>query len=180
MSNPKHIKRAIFDSGPLLLALTINFINKNNIQNFDKILQNAYDKIKNIQNPKRTLENFFSHFTRIYTTSHAIGELIGLVKSRLDFNVEYENKFWGNSIDYLKSKNLSEELIKFIELKSDIYYQELISSIGFVDTELIKLAIEHKFQLPIISIDSRTLKREANKKTIDVFILEDDIYSFIN
>jgi len=163
MKFPKPIKSAIFDSGPLLLALSLNYINKNYIQNDDEFLKLAYGKPAKIPTLKLTLEKFFNKFNKIYTTPHVIGELKGLVKSRLKLK-DNEYKFWIQSIDYLKRKNLSEKLLTLVELSDDSNYKNLIPSIGFVDTELIKLAFELKPRLTIISIDGRTLKREANKK----------------
>jgi hypothetical protein len=53
-----------------------------------------------------------------------------------------------------------------------------VQSIGFVDSELIKYSIESK--LPILSIDGRTLKKEAKKKNVEVLLLEEDIYAYID
>jgi uncharacterized protein YacL len=60
----------------------------------------------------------------------------------------------------------------------DKFFCPLISEIGVVDSELIKFAKESN--MPIISIDKKTLKKEANKKNVDVLIIDDDIYSYID
>ena len=167
--------KIIMDSGPLLVALTLNYVNVMNITNKEIYLRKSYKRLDNIQRPVFTLTKFFDGIHFFYSTPHVIGELTGLVKSRLELR-ENEYEFWKCSIDYLILKNFSEKLISLLELSNDSRISPLIQKIGFVDTELIKYANENN--LPILSIDKRTLKNEADKKKIDVLILEDDIYRY--
>ena len=177
MKNIPRIEKVIFDSGPLLLALTLNYINKKNISNKDYYLKNAYDKLDSIQRPYPTFTNFFEKIHFYYSTPHVIGEVIGLVRSKLKLK-DFENKFWDCSLDYLVKKKFSETLINILDLSKDPDIRPLIRNIGFVDSELIKYA--HEIKLPIISIDKRTLKKEADKKNVDVLVIEDDIYRFVD
>lgn len=168
-----HIKEVILDSGPLLIYLCLNYIRNKEIKNKEKLLFQAYDKAKHIPNVIDQFESYFNNINKIYTSSHIIGELKGLVKSRLkEIN---EDDFWQHSIEFLNRINFFEETIKLIELSNDNKFKNLIYKIGFVDSGLLKLADDKKVN--IISTDHRTLLKEAEKKNIGVLILLDDIFS---
>jgi len=177
MRNIPKLEKVILDSVPLLLVLTINYTIKKNLQDKESFIKKVYHKLDIFPNPVYTLMEFFNGISLIYTTPHVIGEVIGLVKTRLKLK-NNESEFWNISLEYLKRKNISEELISIIDLTNDIEIYQLVKSIGFVDSELIKYSIESK--LPIISIDGRTLKYEAKKKKVEVLVLEDDIYPYID
>lgn len=170
-------KEVIIDAGPLLLLLTLKYIESNNIIDGKLLLTKAYSKFSTITNSIESWNEFFEHFDKFYTTSHVIGELFGLVKSRLSLK-ENQNDFWLSCINFIKAQKLTENYIELLEVSNDSFCNHLISEIGFVDTELIKLA--KKNGMPILTIDERTLKTEAEKLALNVILIQDDIYQFIN
>ena len=170
------LKEVILDSGPLLLVLTIHFTNFYKRDDREALIKRVYSKLDKIPNPVYNLNKFFNSIDFLHTTPHAIGEVIGLVRSRLSLK-EHENEFWVSTLDFIKVKKMSEQLIPLIELSKDLKFCPLIDKIGIVDTELIKFAKESN--MPILSIDKRTLKHEAEKRNVDVLIIDDDIYKYI-
>jgi len=175
--NNNKLSKVILDSGPLLILLTLNYIEFYNKQNKDTIIRKVYSNFDNIPNPVYNLNRFFKEINYFHTTPHAIGEVIGLVKSRLKLK-DNENEFWISSFEFIKRNNFSEHLISLVELAENNHFTQLISQIGVVDSELINFAQESN--MPIISIDKRTLKKEAEKRNVEVLIIDDDIYNFLD
>lgn len=178
INRKQNLHKIIVDTGPLLVWLTLNFVKGRNFDEKVKVVHSVYSDVTMLKNSINDLESFFKNSTEIITTPHVIGELIGLVKSKLGFTKEQEYEFWDISIDFLSKMQLNEELITLVELYNEKSFQSLIPKIGFVDTELIKLS--QKLNIPILSIDKRTLKVEAEKKNVAVLILQDDIYLYLN
>lgn len=181
-NDKKHIangnRSLIVDSGPLLIALTNNYTQVMKIANREDYLKKVWDKSPQGIGNLLKIESVFEQITNFYTTPHAIGELIGLAKSRLNSKLPNQNEFWAISIEYLEAKNINENFIKILDLYHDENSLPLIQEIGFIDSELIKLAKE--IGLPILTIDSRTLKAKADKQGVDVIVLDEDIYTMIN
>lgn len=176
-NNELDIHSLIVDSGPMLISLAINYSYNVKINNFEKLMAKVWDKYPLYRIKTHDLKLFFERITCFFTAPHAIGELVGLAKSKLGFNIEQLNNFWDISIQYLLNKNLKEELIDLFSIYNKIESKLLINKIGLIDTELINLS--NKMNMPILTIDKRTLKTEAEKRTIDVIVLDDDIYRFI-
>jgi len=176
MATRQKINKVIFDTGPLLIALALNYVNETNYCNAKILLNRAYDKFDNIGLNISEWIDFFENFQTIYTSPHSIGEVIGLVNSRMRELIDI-NLFWDISIKYLSRKGLKEELISIIDLYNSKEVATLIPKIGFVDSELIKLSMS--LRVPILSIDKRTLGKEAEKKLVNVIIIQDDIYDYL-
>jgi len=171
------IDSLIIDSGPLLIALTVNYLYACNIERKNDYIDNIWDNFKKKEINPFQIKEYFQRLPNFYTTPHAIGELIGLARSKLKNKIDL-NHFWSISINYLKAKNINENFIKILDLYSDESSMPLIKEIGFIDSELIKLAKE--ICIPILTIDDRTLKAKADKQGVNVIILDDDIYRCID
>ncbi len=167
----------IVDSGPLLIALTVNYLSVRNIERKESYLAEIWDNFSKKGVRPFQIQEYFRRISNYYTTPHAIGELIGLSRSKFKNNYINQNEFWSISMDYLEAKNISEQFIQVLDLYHDESSLPLIQEIGFIDSELIKLAKE--IGLPILTIDSRTLKAKADKQGIDVIVLDEDIYTII-
>lgn len=175
--NLKHsIHNSIIDTGALLIALTLNYSAMEGITDND-ILRKVHSGVRGMESisPKQ-FSSFFSQISQIETTTHVLGELNGLVNSRLKFDGEKSKKFWNHSFYYLKKKNLNENLISYIELIENNKYKTLADSIGFVDTGLLKLGIDK--QIPIITTDYKTLSDKAYQSRIKVVHLQSDIFNY--
>lgn len=174
----------IIDSGPLLIALTVNYLTVKEISDHKSYLKRVWNKFADLNLNGSMVSEYFRRISNFHTTPHAIGELIGLAKSRLNLKLPDQNEFWAISIEYLEVKNIKENFIKILDLyhDEDLFNAEsgltLIQEIGFIDSELIKLAKE--IGLPILTIDSRTLKAKADKQGVDVIVLDEDIYKPMN
>lgn len=175
--NEPDIRSLIVDSGPMLISLALNYSYTIKINTLEKLLSKVWDKFSLYSINPHDLKLFFERVSTFLTTPHAIGELVGLAKSKLGFNIEQLNDFWHYSIQYLSNKNLKEEFIDLLSINNSVESNFLINKIGLIDTELIDLS--KIINLPILTIDKRTLKSEAEKKLIDVIVLDDDIYRFI-
>lgn len=170
------IKAAILDSGPLLIALSLNYAVQQEIEK-SEFVGKAYSKSKDKIYIDKA-EKLFSNLQTFYSTPHVVGEVIGLVRSKLKLKNE-EAIFWAKSIEYLSKKNFNEQFIGLLELSKDSKISDLIPQIGFVDSELIKLAIKMTDKkIPILSIDRRTLANKAQHKNVNVLIMDDVIHQF--
>ena len=168
----------IIDSGPLLIALTGNYLSVRNIERKESYLAEIWDNFNKKGISPFRIQEYFRRISNFYTTPHAIVELIGLSRSKFKNNYINQNEFWTISIEYLEAKNINEQFIRVLDLYHDGSSLPLIQEIGFIDSELIKLAKE--ICLPVLTIDSRTLKAKADKQGIDVIVLDEDIYTMIN
>ena len=99
------------------------------------------------------------------TTSHVIGELQGLEKSRLNLHEDNHVNFWRSSIHLLTQWNLDENLIRLIDLASHESLGSSLPRIGPSDAGLIELALRHDCVL--ITQDERTLAPEAWRVGLD-------------
>ncbi len=110
---------------------------------------------------KKNYIEFLSSIKTFVTTSQVIGELQGLVNSKLDLQKASKSIFWKSSAGYLKFKNLEEELIKIITTTFNPMHERYVFDIGFIDTGLIELA--KSSNLPIVTNDERTLGTRARE-----------------
>lgn len=92
-------------------------------------------------------------------TSHVIGELTGLITSRLDLKGARRIDFWKTSIDLLVEWNVREQLVRVIDLLKINDLGDLVSEIGPADVGLIYLARQQNCML--ITEDERTLAVRA-------------------
>jgi hypothetical protein len=77
MLNKPVLKKAIFDAGPLLLVLAINYSIQKHLHEKENFIKKAYSDLDKFPNPVYNLNEFFNGFNIIYTTPHVIGEVIG-------------------------------------------------------------------------------------------------------
>ncbi len=123
------------------------------------------------------LDHFFNEISTYHTTSHAIGELSGLVNARLALSDEQKKEFWDSSIMYLRTKQFNEDHISLLKLHGNSIYTESFNNTGFVDTGLIQLAkVTHQ---PIITNDERTMGKYAKYLNADVLVIKKDIWMYI-
>jgi predicted nucleic acid-binding protein len=164
---------AVFDTSVLLDLLMINYLNVNK----NPALNKKWESLLFGKNSTFKLNyNYFANkFTGIITTSQAIGELQGLVNSRIRFQNRIEDSFWENSIIFLREKKLDEQLVKLVSTFNK--KPELVNKFGYVDTGLIELA--QKVNLPIITNDRKTLAGACLKNMVEVFIPVDWLSSKI-
>jgi len=99
------------------------------------------------------------------TTSHVIGEIQGLAKTRLKLSGDDRLSFWRASIDLLTQWNLDEQLIRLLDMARRPALKERLLDIGIVDTGLIEFAAHNNCVL--ITQDDRTLAARAWTDGID-------------
>jgi predicted nucleic acid-binding protein len=168
-------REVVIDTSVLIIALGYNFTRTKPIDERNKMLKRtcSSDYIPELIK----LDDYFGKISIIHTTAHAIGELSGLVNSKLGLTLEQLKSFWQTSIAYFRNKQLNEQLIELINLSENKLYSSIIKEIGFVDAGLIKLAKD--LNLPLVTNDRRTLKKYADKQNAEVHIFDDEIQKFV-
>ena len=164
----------IFDTNVLLEALLINYLRFQENKAIRIRLEN-FIKDWNIIKYRNNYYKFLDNIKIIITSTHAVAELQGLIRSRNIFYGELEGNFWDVSVDYLRNKNLEEHLIKLLTISYKEDYKPFIREIGFIDTGLIDLAIEQR--LTIVTNDKRTLFKHARELNIQVILLNETLHS---
>jgi rRNA-processing protein FCF1 len=161
-----NVRKAVIDTSVLFESLLINYTQVKN--NKDKIIHfgNNIFGLNNIY--KKNYIDFLDKIECFVTTSHAIGELQGLISSRIKLDGLLKKRFWEISVSYLKEKKISEQLIELISFSDSKYYSNFIYDIGYVDTGLIELAKKEK--MAIITQDVETLANFARAQGIEVFV----------
>lgn len=131
---------AVVDTGPLLDVLGLNYsqeLVEPKLGNFLPKLNSAGLDFVNNQPLRESYLRFFSGIRGLLTTAHVVGELQGLVKSRLEIKDQTEDHrfFWTGSIAYLRRRGVEECLIRLLELQEDA-----VGRFGPIDTSVIRLA----------------------------------------
>jgi hypothetical protein len=169
-----NFRKGIFDTNVLLESLLINYLRFQE----NKGIRNRLETFIidwNITKYRNNYSKFLDNIRTIITSSHAIAELSGLIKSRKIFYGEMDGNFWDVSVNYLRNKNLEEHLIKLLTISTNADYRPFIREIGFIDTGLIDLATEQ--QLTIVTNDKRTLFKYARELNIQVILLNETLHS---
>lgn len=162
----------IFDSGPLLAAISLGFCESTSLKiNKKLLLVRSCDEFSKYPDYDFYLSELLKKVQTIHTTTHVIGELYGLANSRLKLKGKQYFEFWEFTFEYLKSNNLNEVLINLMELYSGKETNFLLE-VGYVDSGLIELG--RKVREPLLSLD-RELKGKAEPKLVNCFVLPDDI-----
>ncbi len=160
------IKIAIIDTCVLLDALMINFLktetNINRIEKWENIIYNNNVKYK------RNYPKFLDNIKSFVTTSQVIGELQGLANSRLELEKVRKSEFWKSSSDFLRQKNLDEQLIEMLSVTENADYSKNVFDIGYVDIGLIELAKSKSMK--IVTNDEKTLCWVAESNLVNTFI----------
>ncbi|MFH1049862.1 MAG: hypothetical protein V1779_02905 [bacterium] len=161
----------MIDTSIMYDALLINysFTNKKN----DSISNFANYIFDNNKIYKKNYIEFLENIGRFITTSHAIGELQGLINSRTKIHDNLKSSFWKISISYLRKKQIDETLIRILPLSDINSYTNFIYKIGYIDTGLIELA--KKENIPIVTQDFKTLASIARSQGIQVFVPEESL-----
>ncbi len=158
-------QKAVIDSSALFSALILNYdlreVGYGRSPRFARVLA---DPLRNTIAQQRFLELVGSIREKL-TTSHVIGELNGLEKTRLGLYGHVRLDFWRTSIDLLVQWDMDEQLIRLIDLAADGSFRGCLPEIGVTDTALIQLALRHECVL--ITEDERTLAREAWTRRVD-------------
>jgi len=97
-----------------------------------------------------------------------MGEINGLVKTRLDLREPLLSVFWNRAIDLLTQWDLDERLICLL----DLWRQDsaVIPRVGLVDAGLVNLAIAEG--CPLITHDERALLDLAYQRGVDCRLLK--------
>ncbi len=150
--------KAVIDAGPLFSAMILNYydldikfgrpFSASGLE--DPLLETA---------SQRSFLHLLGSIREKLTTSHVIGELQGLAKSRLKLSDDDRTNFWRASIDLLAQWNIDENLVRLLDLASGEIAGSCLQRIGPNDTGLIELARRNGCVL--ITQDERTLAPEA-------------------
>ena len=157
----------MIDTGPLFNALIINYLLKPGLRMNSRPLLECTDE--SLRHPHTQLQ-FLGILSRIpekLTTSHVIGEINGLVKTRLDLHNPELSRFWNASIELLTLWNLNERLLTLLDFAPGSASE--IARVGIVDAGLIHLALQEG--CPLITEDSRTLAPLAWEQGIECELL---------
>lgn len=163
------LNKAVIDTSALFEILLVNYSLK--VSPKDNLCKEVDSVFNGNLRYKNNYIEFYNSLKIFYSTSQAIGELHGLINSRLHFKDKLYEKFWEISIDYLKQKRLDEKLIELLTISENNLTKEMIFKIGYVDTGLIELAM--KEELCIITKDRQTLRKYAKNMMINVIVLSE-------
>jgi rRNA-processing protein FCF1 len=156
--------KAVIDSGPLFSALILNYYELDIKFGRPINIPGLKDPLRD-QSAQGLFLELLSSIKEKLTTSHVIGELQGLEKSRLKLYGDGRTNFWRASIDLLTQWNVDEKLVRLLDLASDDSLRSCLPRIGHVDTGLIDLALRHGCVL--ITEDEPTLASEAWRAGVD-------------
>ena len=157
--------KAVVDVGPLFTVLTLNFVRK---YRRDFILERTdIPRDRKIQDGYLQL---FAGIRTVLTTSHVVGELQGLQKSRLRLGGMYLEEFWLNTIDFLIAKNFDERLLRLLEMHTEERSSRRIRLFGPPDAGLVELA---RREGCVFLTDDGALKGEARRSGVDCIVLRD-------
>ena len=150
------IRKAIIDSGPLLSALVLHYQReRGRLVSLESFLEEPLL----IRDHQEQFLNLLASIREKLTTSHAIGEIHGLAKARLNLSGDDRLNFWRASIDLLTQWKLDEQLIRLLDMASRGELKERLLDIGIVDSGPIELAAQNGCVL--ITQDERTLAARA-------------------
>jgi hypothetical protein len=161
------IGQAVIDTGPLFSALVVSHVRRRPTQVNDGLLGLADESVRHPDGQIRFL-HLLASISNKSTTSHVLGEINGLVKTRSDLRGPDLSRFWNGCIDLLTLWNLNEELVRFLDFAGES--AQAITRVGLVDTGLIRLAQKHGCLL--ITEDARTLAPLAQEQGVDCRLLK--------
>lgn len=155
------ILKAVVDSGPLFSVLALNFANTFDGVKRDKIIECVIvdHEIRRDKSLQKAYLNLFASIRKFLTTSHVIGELQGLQSSCLRLTGDNLRVFWSQSISFLDSHELDEQLFGLLVMAQRNDLQQAICQFGPTDIGLIALA--QKEGCLLLTEDRRTLASHA-------------------
>lgn len=151
------IDEAVVDTGPLFSALALNYVQAAQIAEPKKTsmlndaLQPYFRRYRYDESFQRAFLLWFGAIKVLVTTSHVIAEVQGLLNSRLKLKGEDRRYFWVHSVEFLRMRGLSEELLRLLDLSSQSPASENVFQVGPTDAGLIELA--RRKGLPLVTED---------------------------
>lgn len=133
----------VLDAGPLFDALVAQFVET--IPSPEK-KRHWIEKLPDWLQRDQARESYLSFLSAqkdLITSSHVIGEIQGLVSSRLGAKGDDLAQFWESSVNYLIQLRLDERLIRLLEIARTDYGSALIGRLGPEDVGVIELARGH-------------------------------------
>jgi len=147
--------KVVVDTGPLFNALVLIFVRSSPRHSHALQRHKLAEYLKDNPTNQRVFLDLFYNLQTVLITSHVIGELPGLLKGT---KLPPEN-FWLSSMEYMKLKNVDEQLIRLIDMHNSEDLGEVARLIGPTDAGLIELARRERCIL--LTDDERTLARHA-------------------
>lgn len=171
------IPKAVVDTGPLLTVLTLNYVRM--IGATDEKRRSILKRIISddlFKSPifEEGYLRLFDSIRTVLTTSHVIGELQGLQK-RLKLQGDDLKNFWLTGMDFLKSKNIDEKLLRLLDMHGREELREAVCVIGPTDTGLIDLA--RKEGCVLLTDDERSLAPLAWGNGVDCRLVAKSIHT---
>ena len=167
-----NITKAVLDTGPLLNALTLNYVKMASLsrQAGERLLETAF--ASEFRDSPSRQEAYLLLISKIKTpliTSHVIAEIQGHTKG-LKLTGESFRSFWFESCRFLRLQSFDERLVRLLEMSNQASMQEAVYRIGPSDAGLIALARSEN--CPILT-DDRTLASLAWKNGVDCRMAKD-------
>jgi rRNA-processing protein FCF1 len=167
------LEKAVVDTGPLITVLTVHFLNATQAEASRRTTISRRVVAKNILEIPAFEEkylNLFKGIKSLMTTSHVIGELQGLQRSRLKFDGNDLRRFWLLGMEFMRARKIEETLVRLLDMESKQYLRESVCSLGPTDTGLIELA--RKEGCVLLTDDERTLANQAWEQGIDCQLMK--------
>ena len=153
----------MIDAGPLFSALIINHLQNPAARAKPEHLLEAVDESVRREGAHLPFLEFIANIPEKLTTSHVVGEINGLAKSRLKLYGPELSRFWDGSVDLFMRWNLDERLVALLDFARSSAAE--IVRVGIVDTGLIRLAQQRGCVL--ITGDEKTLAPLAREQGVD-------------
>lgn len=164
--------KAVIDAGPLFTILVLNYARKPDMPAVkrNKILQEAKEDLVRRPECQEGYLELFTSIRTVVTTSHVIGELQGLWKSRVNRKGDDLRLFWQRSMEFFMEKNLNEELLRLLDLQGREESCEAVCALGPADAGLIDLAQRERCS---VVTDDWDLAQRLRSKNVDCFLTQE-------
>ena len=167
MTRSSRILQAVIDAEPLFSAPIVNHLQNPAARANREHLLDAVDESVRAPGMHLPFLEFLAAIPEKLTTSHVVGEVNGLAKSRLKLYGPESRVFWNGSIDLLMRWNFDERLVALLDFAQDSA-DEIVRA-GVVDIGLIRLA--QRSGAVLITGDERTLAPLAREQGVDCELL---------
>lgn len=168
---PLEPKTVVTDTGPLFSFLTLRYAHRTpRLANHSNALIAKLNEYLWDSKRQEAVLSLFTNVTALYTTSHVIAELHGLVKNRLKLRDDHARSFWHVACEVLAAKALEEDLVRLLDMAAASDLRAAVGNIGPTDTALISLAKTKG--CPLLTEDERTLAPVAWNMAVDCWVLQ--------
>lgn len=134
-------RKAVIDAAPLFNVLCLNFVQGLERQKRQNILDCGLSEfLKQHPAKRKSYFDFLGAVTSWLTTSHVIGELGGLQRSRLGLKGQDLRSFWLRSMELFRTRSLDERLVRLLDLQNTMETREATCIYGPADAGLVDLA----------------------------------------